>query len=165
MVNADAREKEVKAAQAEQIPAQLDRATVTPAHAVRSLEDSAEALTVLIHRAIASDGRIKNFRPDVAGFLAYLIAHDALLSGSRLSTVAVVDAELSQAGIDVTRLKKDLDAHSDEIATVLARNDAEARALALQGTPGIVVGRQLMPGGAELAFIQNLIAAARAAPR
>ena len=30
-----------------------------------------------IRHALASNGRIKNFRPDVAGFLGYLIAHDA----------------------------------------------------------------------------------------
>jgi len=32
---------------------------------------------VIMNRAMASDGRIKGFRPDVAGFLGYLIAHDA----------------------------------------------------------------------------------------
>jgi uncharacterized damage-inducible protein DinB len=32
---------------------------------------------VRIRHALASNGRIKNFRPDVAGFLGYLIAHDA----------------------------------------------------------------------------------------
>ncbi len=59
------------------IPAQLDRATVTQAQAVRALEQSRQALSDLIGRALESDGRIKGFRPDVAGFLGYLIAHDA----------------------------------------------------------------------------------------
>jgi uncharacterized damage-inducible protein DinB len=67
----------LKAGKAESIPAQLDRATVTPSQAMRSLEASREALSVVMSRALESDGRIKGFRPDVAGFLGYLIAHDA----------------------------------------------------------------------------------------
>jgi uncharacterized damage-inducible protein DinB len=67
----------LKATKAQEIPAQLDRATVTPSQALRALESSRQALSVVIDRALASDGRIKSFRPDVAGFLAYLIAHDA----------------------------------------------------------------------------------------
>jgi len=59
------------------IPSQLDRASVTPAQAIQGLEHSFQALSALIARALQADGRIKGFRPDVAGFLAYLIAHDA----------------------------------------------------------------------------------------
>jgi uncharacterized damage-inducible protein DinB len=60
-----------------EIPPQLDPATVTPEEAVRTLEESRQALYDLMSRALQSDGRIKGFRPDVAGFLGYLIAHDA----------------------------------------------------------------------------------------
>jgi uncharacterized damage-inducible protein DinB len=67
----------LKAAKAEEIPAQLDRTTVTPAQALRALETSRHALSVVISRALQNDGRVKGFRPDVAGFLGYLIAHDA----------------------------------------------------------------------------------------
>jgi uncharacterized damage-inducible protein DinB len=59
------------------IPSQLDRATVTPAQAVRALEQSCQALVELMGRAFEADGRIKGFSPDAAGFLGYLIAHDA----------------------------------------------------------------------------------------
>jgi len=64
-------------AKGREIPEQLDRATVTPAQAVRVLEQSCKALSELISRALETDGRIKGFRPDVAGFLGYLISHDA----------------------------------------------------------------------------------------
>jgi len=67
----------LKATKAEEIPTQLDRTTVTPAQALHALESSRHALSVIMNRAMASDGRIKGFRPDVAGFLGYLIAHDA----------------------------------------------------------------------------------------
>jgi uncharacterized damage-inducible protein DinB len=67
----------LKAAKAESIPEQLDRATVSPAEAKSGLESSRNALGVLINSALTGNGRIKNFRPDVAGFVGYLIAHDA----------------------------------------------------------------------------------------
>lgn len=67
----------LKAAKADDIPDQLDRSTVTPAQAARALESSRAALLKLCSHAIETDGRIKGFRPDVAGFIGYLIAHDA----------------------------------------------------------------------------------------
>ncbi len=65
------------AAKGSAIPNQLDRASVTPTQAMRSMEQSRQALSVVISRALETDGRVKGFRPDVAGFLGYLIAHDA----------------------------------------------------------------------------------------
>jgi len=58
-------------------PAQLHRATVTPAQAVKGMTSSCEALHALIETSLNSDGRIRNSRPDVAGFIGYPIAHDA----------------------------------------------------------------------------------------
>jgi uncharacterized damage-inducible protein DinB len=60
-----------------EIPASLNRANVTPTQALRAMEKSRQALCVVISRAIESDGRVKGFRPDVVGFIGYLIAHDA----------------------------------------------------------------------------------------
>ena len=45
--------------------------------AIAALEASCAALSTIIGAALAGDGRIKGFKPDVAGFLGYLIAHDA----------------------------------------------------------------------------------------
>jgi uncharacterized damage-inducible protein DinB len=67
----------LKAAKANDIPPPLDRATVTPAQAVQAMTSSREALHALIETSLNSDGRVRNFRPDVAGFIGYLIAHDA----------------------------------------------------------------------------------------
>src|SRR5271165_1006284 len=86
----------------------------------------------------------------------YLAAHDALLEGPRLSRDDVVDSVLQGAGIDLGKLKDDLTSHSREIAAQLARNETEAQALELDGTPGILVGRQLVPGGADLGFFERL---------
>ncbi|HSZ62302.1 MAG TPA: DinB family protein [Terriglobales bacterium] len=59
------------------IPEQLDRFTVTPAQAKKALDGSRTALREVLEASLAGDGRVKGFRPDVAGFFAYLIAHDA----------------------------------------------------------------------------------------
>jgi len=67
----------LKAAKAEEIPEKLDRGRVTPTQAMRALESSRHALSVVISRALESNGKIRNFRPDAAGFVGYLIAHDA----------------------------------------------------------------------------------------
>lgn len=67
----------LKAAKAEKIPEQLDRTNVTSAQAAKGLEQSRTALSAVIKSALDGDGRVKGFRPDVAGFVGYLIAHDA----------------------------------------------------------------------------------------
>jgi uncharacterized damage-inducible protein DinB len=65
------------AAKGSKIPEQLDRTSVTPAQATKALEQSRAALSAVLKSALESDGRVKGFRPDVAGFFGYLIAHDA----------------------------------------------------------------------------------------
>jgi protein-disulfide isomerase len=95
----------------------------------------------------------------------YLEAHDALLSGPRLSQDDQVESILRDARINVEKLKKDLASHSQDITAILARNDAEAHALALKGTPGILVGRLLVPGVADLSFLQKLVAEVRTSPK
>ena len=59
------------------VPEQLDRFTVTPAQAKKAFDTSRAALSEVLQASLESDGRIKGFRPDVAGFFGYLIAHDA----------------------------------------------------------------------------------------
>jgi len=65
------------AAKGSKIPEQLDRHSVTVTQAAKALDQSREALTAVLKTALESDGRIKGFKPDVAGFFGYVIAHDA----------------------------------------------------------------------------------------
>jgi hypothetical protein len=58
----------LKAAKVEEIPAQLDRASVTPGQAVRALENSRHARSVVLSLALACDGRVKGFSPRRRGF-------------------------------------------------------------------------------------------------
>jgi protein-disulfide isomerase len=91
----------------------------------------------------------------------YLAAHEALLGGPRLAQVDQVDDILQHAGVNMVALKKDRVEHAKEIAALLERNDAEAQALGLKGTPGIVVGRQLVAGIADLGTLKTLVANSR----
>ncbi len=59
------------------LPAQLDKPKVTAAQARKGLAASHEAVAALVRASLAGSGRVKNFPPDVAAFVAYLIAHDA----------------------------------------------------------------------------------------
>ena len=61
----------------QKIPEQLDRLKVTPAQARKGLTESRAAIHEVLKASLAADGRIKGFRPDAAGFVGYLIAHDA----------------------------------------------------------------------------------------
>jgi uncharacterized damage-inducible protein DinB len=84
------------AAKGSKIPEQLDRASVTPAQATKALEQSRAALSAVLKSALESDGRIKGFRPDVAGFFGYLIAHDAHHRGQICMLARQVGHPLSQ---------------------------------------------------------------------
>jgi uncharacterized damage-inducible protein DinB len=65
------------AAKGSEIPEQLDRTSVTAAQASIALEQSRAALAAVLKSALEKDGGVKGFKPDVAGFFGYLIAHDA----------------------------------------------------------------------------------------
>jgi len=93
----------------------------------------------------------------------YRIAHDALINGPRLTTAGQVDAALSTVGVNLAMLNKDRARHAADIDSLLARNDEEAHALNLRGTPGIIVGRQLLPGIVDLHGLKQLVADARSA--
>ncbi len=91
----------------------------------------------------------------------YLAAHDALMNGPKLTSDAAVEVTLQRAGIDLSRLRKDGAQHSRAIESLLARNDSEAHALSIRGTPGIVIGRLLLPGITDLAGLKAMATAAR----
>ena len=65
------------AAKGAKLPAQLDRLKVTREQARKALAASHAAIAKLVESSLASGGKVKNFPPDVAAFVAYLISHDA----------------------------------------------------------------------------------------
>lgn len=63
------------------------------------------------------------------------------------------------AGLDLDRLKTDMVA--PEIDKIIQRNYALAEALAIDGTPGLIVGDDLAVGAVDLDTLRKMIAAAR----
>jgi protein-disulfide isomerase len=91
----------------------------------------------------------------------YGVAHDTLMSATHLASSVQVDTLLQGAGLDLVKLKQDRDAHGAQIDALLARNDSEARALGIRGTPGLLVGRHIINGVYTVAGLQQAVAAAR----
>jgi protein-disulfide isomerase len=97
----------------------------------------------------------------------FLVAHNALISAPQdldETSPSQVDSILKGAGVDLKRLADDRKLHSADIDANLARNAAEARELGFRGTPGFLIGRQLVPRSLTLQQLQQLTANARAAP-
>ena len=95
----------------------------------------------------------------------FLVAHEALIGAPNdLDEISQVDAVLKTAGVDLTQLSRDRSAHAAEITAILARNSKEAAALGFRGTPGFVIGRQLVPLSLTLQSLQQLTQSARQSP-
>ncbi len=59
------------------LPGKLDRRTVTQAELTEGLATTAALMREVLQAAIEHGGRMKDFRPDVVGFLAYAVSHEA----------------------------------------------------------------------------------------
>jgi protein-disulfide isomerase len=95
----------------------------------------------------------------------FLVAHDALIAAPNdLDENAQVDAVLKGAGIDLTQLAHDRTAHAGEITKILSRDAQEAASLGFKGTPGFVIGRQVVPLALTLHDLQQLTQNARTSP-
>jgi protein-disulfide isomerase len=89
-------------------------------------------------------------------------AHDALIGSAKdLDSKEDVQQVLRDAGFDLHRLDADIALHESEYAALLARNKREATELGLRGTPGLIVGNQLAPGGMDAAQLKILVQRAR----
>lgn len=92
----------------------------------------------------------------------YQAAHDALItSRSDLDSKKDVQIVLRTAGFDVQKLDAEIQSHAKEYHDVLARNLRETAALGLRGTPGLIVGTQLVLGAVDYAGLERLVARAR----
>lgn len=89
----------------------------------------------------------------------YLEFHDALMAHrGQLSDEIVFDVAKS-VGLDVDRLKADMD--SDEVAGEIQANLQLAQAIGIRGTPAFIIGDEIVPGAVGLSELERLIAAAR----
>ncbi len=91
----------------------------------------------------------------------YQALHDALMRARGSLDEATIMQIAGDAGLDVKRLKADM--NDPEIERIIERNMELARALAINGTPGFIVGNQLIPGAVDLPTLKSLVAEARKA--
>ena len=90
----------------------------------------------------------------------YAPFHKALMQAEGAVDEALVLAVAAEVGLDLERLKADM--QDPGIAQAIDRNLELAVALRINGTPGFVVGKQILRGAADLATLQELIRQARA---
>ena len=89
----------------------------------------------------------------------YLAFHQALMQGRGSADQARVLDAAAKAGADIERVKADMD--DPAIVTTIKKNLTLARDLRINGTPGFVVGDQIIRGATDLATLQALIQDAR----
>jgi protein-disulfide isomerase len=95
----------------------------------------------------------------------YAIAHDALIGSRRnLDSQEAVQEVMREAGFDLKKIDADVALHEREYSAVLARNQNETAALGLRGTPGLIVGDQLVPGGLDYPQLERLVSQLRQHP-
>ena len=85
--------------------------------------------------------------------------HEALLASKNEMTKDEVLRIATEIGLDAKQLETDM--ANPEWQTVIDRNRALARDLGINGTPGFIVGTELVPGVLDLKGLKELIARAR----
>lgn len=92
----------------------------------------------------------------------YQAAHDALMESRQdLDSKEDVRKVMREAGFDLKAIDADIALHQQEYSAALTRNLQEALALGLRGTPGLIVGNLLIPGGLNYPQLAQLAAQAR----
>lgn len=78
-------------------PPKVEREAVTQEEMRVALAQSARAVVALLREALASGGHVADFKPDVVGFVAYAIAHEAHHRGQICMLARVLGKPLPQA--------------------------------------------------------------------
>lgn len=89
----------------------------------------------------------------------YLPFHKAMMTYKGSIAESSVLTLASEVGIDIERLKKDME--DPAIEEAIKRNLALAEALRITGTPTFVAGKEIQRGLADLEIMKRLIASAR----
>ena len=89
----------------------------------------------------------------------YVEFHKALMLASGLVNESKVLETATKVGLDLERLKQDMEA--PEIKAAIQRNKQLAQALRITGTPTFVIGDRMLRGAADGEVIRNYIRKAR----
>lgn len=91
----------------------------------------------------------------------YLALHNALMAYPNNLTDEVIFALARQVGLDLAKLKDDM--KSPEVLALIEKTNKLAQDLGINGTPGFIIGDQIIPGAVTAAEMKERIAAARKA--
>lgn len=89
----------------------------------------------------------------------YLEFHEALMAADAPLTDEAVMTVARAVGLDVDRLKRDME--TPKVLNILGNNHRLAEALAIDGTPTLIVGDSIVRGAIPMADLAALIARAR----
>lgn len=89
----------------------------------------------------------------------YEAFHNAMMAAKGQISDDVVYRVAGSVGLDVERLKRDME--SPEIDQAVKANLALADALDIRGTPGFIIGNHIIPGAVDLDALKDLIAESR----
>ena len=84
--------------------------------------------------------------------------HEALLAAEGGMTKEEVLRIASEVGLDARQLETDMQA--PELQAIIERNRTLAKGLGITGTPGFIVGAELVPGALDLNGLKELVARA-----
>ncbi len=93
---------------------------------------------------------------------SYVKFHDALMKSQEKGKAAALKAA-KDAGVNVAKVEEVLKKDQAKVEAVLQANLALGGSIGINGTPGFVIGEELIPGALELSALQEKVAAARAA--
>jgi protein-disulfide isomerase len=91
----------------------------------------------------------------------YLAYHNALMAYPNNLTDEVIFALARQVGIDLDKLKEDM--KSPEVLALIEKTHKLAQDLGINGTPGFIIGDQIIPGAVSADELKKKVAEAREA--
>ncbi|MDX2083599.1 MAG: DsbA family protein [Rickettsiales bacterium] len=91
---------------------------------------------------------------------AYKKFHDALMKSNAHSKAEAINIAKSN-GINSDKLEKTLKNEQEKIAKILQDNSVLGASIGITGTPGFIIGEELIPGAMDIASFKEKIAAIR----
>lgn len=88
----------------------------------------------------------------------YAAAHTAVMEITVPLSHGRIDNAMRDRGVDVAEVRDALDVHLEDVDALLLRNQRQARALSLLGTPAFVIGKRLHRGALKPDQIRKAIA-------
>lgn len=85
----------------------------------------------------------------------HLDFHEALLASEQELTEERVFAIATEVGLDPARLRTDME--SPSIQSTIDRNRSLARELGIKGTPGFIIGTEIIPGAVALKELKHFV--------